>query len=343
MKPVIFGMKGETLSEEEKVLFRAHAPAGFILFKRNCRDKGQLRALTDELRDVAGKNDVPIFIDQEGGRVARLLPPHWRKPPPASIFAALYDEHPEKARELVYLNARLIAAELREAGITGNCAPLADIPAPGSHTIIGDRAFGETPEQVADLAGVQAKGLMEGGVLPVLKHIPGHGRATADSHEELPVVTTPLDTLRKTDFIPFGKLAHLPYGMTAHIRYSAIDGDKPTTLSPKVIDLIRNEIGFEGLLMTDDLSMKALSGALASLAKDSLAAGCDLILHCNGEYTEMKEIAEALSEAKPELPAAMSQAQSRVADDLPSPTVDFADLSSAYSKLSESIPTLAVA
>lgn len=342
MKPVIFGMKGETLTEGEKALFRDHAPAGFILFRRNCRDKAQVRALTDGLRESAGR-EVPIFIDQEGGRVARLLPPHWRKPPPAGIFAGVYDEDAEKARELVYLNARLIAAELREVGITGNCAPLADIPIPGSHDIIGDRAFGKTPEQVADLAGVQAKGLMEGGILPVLKHIPGHGRATADSHEELPEVTAPLDVLRETDFIPFKRLANLPYGMTAHIRYTAIDKDRTATLSPTVIGLIRNEIGFKGLLMTDDLSMKALSGSLASLAEDSLAAGCDLVLHCNGEFAEMKEVAEALGTAKPHIQTAMDAAWSRIADKLPSPAQDFADLSSEYSALSKSIPALAVA
>lgn len=207
---------------------------------------------------------------------------------------------------MTYLNARLLAEELISLGITVNCAPLADIPVTGSHDIIGDRAFGHTPEQVAALGAAMAKGLLEGGVLPVLKHIPGHGRATADSHEELPTVTASLAELRATDFIPFQKLCHLPLGMTAHIRYTAIDEKLPATLSPTVIKLIREEIGFTGLLMSDDLSMKALSGSMGELTKQTLAAGCDLVLHCNGKMEEMQLIADSLPTAADALNAMLA-------------------------------------
>lgn len=343
MKPVIFGLAGTTLSDQEKEFFSLHQPAGFILFKRNCIDKTQVKALTDALKSISAHERTLILIDQEGGRVARLLPPHWRKPPPASVFADLFGQDAEKSRALTYLNARLIAAELREVGITGNCAPLADIPAPGSHDIIGDRAFGKTPEQVAELAAIQANGLMEGGIMPVLKHIPGHGRAMADSHEQLPTVTTPLSVLRESDFVPFTRLSGLPYGMTAHIRYTAIDAEEPATLSPKVIRIIREEIGFNGLLMTDDLSMKALSGDLGSLAKRSLAAGCDLILHCNGEYQEMQAIAAALPQASPQTSAAMDIAWARLANPDNDATHEFAELSIKYKEMSADVPALAVA
>lgn len=343
MKPVIFGISGTVLTDREAQFFTEHQPAGYILFKRNCVDKVQVKALTDALKNISGEEKTLILIDQEGGRVARLLPPHWRKPPPAQVFADLYTTDAEKARALTYINARLIAAELREVGITGNCAPLADIPIPGSHDIIGDRAFGKTPEQVAELAGIQAKGLMEGGIIPVLKHIPGHGRATSDSHEQLPTVTTPLSVLRDTDFIPFSRLSSLPYGMTAHIRYTSIDADHPATLSPKVIRIIREEIGFNGLLMTDDLSMKALSGDLASLAKNSLAAGCDLVLHCNGEFEEMDTIADVLSNMSPQIAVAMNMAWARINNQAPEATSEFADLSIKYSEMSSGVPSLAVA
>lgn len=295
MKPFITGLKGLELSAEEITFIREHQPYGFILFARNCESPQQVKALCNALREVSGQGErLPILIDQEGGRVARLKPPHWRKAPPAGIFADIAGYDMALARRLVYLNARLLAAELAALGITVDCAPVADIPADGSHDIIGDRAFGEQPGQVAILAREMAEGLLDGGVLPVLKHIPGHGRALADSHEELPVVDTPLEELERTDFIPFWDLADLPFAMTAHIRYTALDTELPATLSPKVIRYIRETLGFHGILMSDDVSMKALSGDMGELSRQILAAGCDLVLHCNGEMAEMQAVAAAL-------------------------------------------------
>lgn len=299
--PWIIGVKGETLLAEEVALIREAPPAGFILFQRNCSTPEQVSALVKSLHEATGQKQLLILIDQEGGRVARLKPPHWRKAPPAGLFAEIAESDVVRAKELVYLNARLLAAELRGLGITVDCAPLADIPVQGAHDIIGDRAFGTTPERVSVLAAEMARGLLEGGVLPVLKHIPGHGRATSDSHEELPTVTASLAELEASDFIPFKRLAHLPLGMTAHIRYTALDADLPATLSPTVIRYIREKIGFSGLLMSDDLSMKALSGDFEHLTRQTLAAGCDLVLHCNGDMAEMRAIAKALPEPTPTL------------------------------------------
>lgn len=290
----IFGLEGTALNDAEKRLFSEIDPLGFILFARNCVSPIQLKNLTDSLRTLLGREDVLILIDQEGGRVARLKPPQWQKIPPAGFFAGIADLSISKGRSTVYANGRLIARDLHAAGINVDCAPLADVPVKGSHDIIGDRAYGDDPHQVSILAGAMASGLLDGGVLPVLKHIPGHGRAKSDSHEMLPVVEEGLETLRKTDFVPFKALAHLPLGMTAHILYTVIDAEKPATLSRKVIDLIRGEIGFDGLLMSDDLSMKALSGDFGTLTRESLAAGCDIVLHCNGKMEEMQPIAKAV-------------------------------------------------
>ena len=300
MKAVIFGVSGLKLSDEEKIFFADVNPVGFILFARNCDNPEQVKKLTLELKELLGRDDVLILIDQEGGRVARLKPPHWRKSPSASYFADIADLSIGQAKKFVYANARLIAKELHELGINVNCAPLADVPVQDAHDIIGDRAYGDTPHQVSILAEAMARGLLEGGVLPVLKHIPGHGRARADSHEQLPTVIESLEELRKTDFVPFKALHYLPLGMTAHILYSAIDDKLPATLSPEVIKLIRQEIGFSGLLMSDDISMKALSGSLADLTQQTLAAGCDLVLHCNGKMQEMQEIANVISEISEE-------------------------------------------
>jgi beta-N-acetylhexosaminidase len=291
----IFGCSGLSLTDEEKCFFTRIQPVGFILFARNCESPAQVRALTDSMREVAGRANVLILIDQEGGRVARLKPPHWRKTPPAKRFADCATHSLADGKRATWLNARFIAAELHTLGINVNCAPLADVPAAGSHDIIGDRAYGDEPYQVSILASAMANGLLDGGVLPVLKHIPGHGRATADSHEELPTVTASLDVLRETDFIPFKALSYLPLGMTAHIRYTAIDPELPATLSPAVIGLVRGELGYNGLLMSDDLSMKALGGSFAERTEQTIKAGCDLILHCNGNMTEMQEIADALT------------------------------------------------
>lgn len=292
MKAAIFGCAGERLTAEEKKFFREQDPFGYILFARNCIAPEQVRALTQEMREISGHRHLAILIDQEGGRVARLKPPHWRNTPAASILASLADRNLEKAKRAIYLNARLIANELASLGITVDCAPLADVPAAGSHTIIGDRAYGTEPQRVAALARVMAQGLLDGSVLPVLKHIPGHGRACVDSHEALPVVTTDRKTLEQTDFVPFQQLCDLPFGMTAHILYTALDPDKVATLSPIVIRYIREKIGFDGMLMSDDLSMKALDGDLTALAGESLRAGCDLVLHCNGDIREMQAVAE---------------------------------------------------
>jgi beta-N-acetylhexosaminidase len=309
VKAAIFGLNGLTLSDEEKRFFVAQNPLGFILFARNCESPEQLRGLTRSLLNIVERTDVPILIDQEGGRVSRLKPPHWRKPPPAKIFADYATATSiREAAAAIYANTRLIARELHALGITVDCAPLADVPVVDAHDIIGDRAFGTEPQQVAELAGAMAQGLLDGGVLPVLKHIPGHGRARADSHEELPTVHESLEVLRKTDFVPFKALAHLPMGMTAHILYTAIDAEHPATLSPSVIRIVREEIGFNGLLMSDDLSMKALRGSFAERTQQSLAAGCDVVLHCNGDMSEMQSIAEALPALSPKADARFVQA-----------------------------------
>jgi len=292
LKPVIFGIEGKKLKPEEKDFFLQHNPSGYILFSRNCESPEQIKELNAELKEISGK-DTLILIDQEGGRVARLKPPHWRKSPPAGVFAKLAEKDIPLAQEAVYLNHRLIAQELYELGINVDCAPMLDLLIPGSHDIVGDRSFGSEVEQVSMLAGEACRGLLDGGILPVIKHIPGHGRAMADSHESLPVVDESLEILQETDFIPFKKLSNMPIAMTAHIKYTAIDKNQPATLSKKVIDLIRTEIGFTGVILTDDLSMKALQGNFARRTINSIKAGCDIVLHCNGIMAEMKQIAEA--------------------------------------------------
>ncbi len=298
-KPFITGLSGTELTAEEVAFIRQHRPYGFILFARNCETPKQVKALCAQLREIIGKHEhLPILIDQEGGRVARLKPPYWRAAPPAGIYADIAAHDVALARRLTYLGARLIAADLAALGITVDCAPVADLPVVGSHDIIGDRAYGESPMQVATLAREMAEGLLDGGVLPVLKHIPGHGRATSDSHEELPIVEASLEELERSDFVPFWDMADLPFAMTAHIRYMALDDALPATLSTKVIKYIREVIGFSGVLMSDDMSMKALSGNLGDLSKQALAAGCELILHCNGKMEEMLSIAEALTPAE---------------------------------------------
>jgi len=289
----IFGCAGKNLTPEEITFFKKLNPFGFILFARNCDSPAQLRALVTQLQDALGRKPL-IFIDQEGGRVARLKPPHWRAVPAAARITALRKTDFFAAQQAVYWNARLIAAELADLGIHADCAPLADVPAPGSHDIIGDRAFSDDPMEVSILAREQSRGLLDGGVLPVLKHIPGHGRALVDSHESLPVVDSPLELLQRTDFIPFRALNDLPLGMTAHIVYNALDSKAPATLSPKVINYIRTEIGFDGMLMSDDLSMKALKADFGTLTRQTLKSGCDLVLHCNGKMDEMQTIADAI-------------------------------------------------
>ncbi len=288
--PVIFGLKGARISSDERAFFREAMPYGYILFARNIENPAQVRALTDTLRGITGHPQTPILIDQEGGRVARLRPPHWPEFQPAAKLAACYAEDEAGACKQVYDQARAIADVLVPLGINVNCAPVADIPVTGADPIISDRAYGLEPDQVATLAREMARGLMDGGVKPVLKHIPGHGRATVDSHLELPRVDAPIGELRRTDFVPFKELSDLPYAMTAHIVYEAIDAEEVATFSEPCINLIRQELGFKGILMTDDLSMKALSGDFETRTRKALNAGCDLILHCNGEMEEMQAI-----------------------------------------------------
>lgn len=290
----ILGIHGTKLTADERQFFADINPYGFILFARNCSSPAQVADLVEELKSLSGRTRVPVLIDQEGGRVARLKPPHWPTFPPAAAFADLAQHDMKQARHATYLNARLIAHELSMLGITVNCAPLADLPVHGAHDVIGDRAFGHEIEQVIELARAMANGLMDGGVVPVLKHIPGHGRPCADSHHELPVVEEALEVLRETDFMPFKALNDLPMAMTAHVLYTAIDPEHMATVSPKTISLIRNEIGFDGLLMSDDLSMKAMEGDFTQRTRAALSAGCDVVLHCNGDMKEMLEVAKAL-------------------------------------------------
>ncbi len=283
------------LGRDERLFFAGANPLGFILFSRNVEHPAQVRALVDDLRAAIGRDDAPVLIDQEGGRVQRLRRPHWRDVPSAATFGALAARDSAAAEHAARINARLIAEDLRALGITIDCVPVADIRVPGGHDIIGDRAYGGDPQTVARLARATAEGLLDGGVLPVIKHIPGHGRATVDSHAALPTVDVAHDELRRTDFAPFRKLSDLPWAMTAHVRYTAIDPRRPATTSPIVIgSVIRRDIGFKGVLVSDDLSMRALSGGLGERARDALAAGCDVALHCSGRLPEMQEIADAV-------------------------------------------------
>ncbi|HXC57413.1 MAG TPA: beta-N-acetylhexosaminidase [Rhizomicrobium sp.] len=293
----IYGCAGFVLGAEERDFFRAAAPWGFILFARNIQDRAQIRALVAALRDSVGDAQAPVFIDQEGGRVARLKPPGWKERPCAARFGALYAMHHEAALEAVYLNARLIAHDLSEVGINADCAPVLDVPVAGADAVIGDRAFAFDPAAIIDLGRAQIEGLMEGGVLPVMKHMPGHGRATADSHHALPRVATEAEELSASDFVTFRSLNTCPMAMTAHVIYEAIDPQRPATTSPKVIrDVIRGEIGFDGLLISDDLSMNALDGPLSVRTKAALFAGCDIVLHCNGKMDEMQDVASEVKE-----------------------------------------------
>jgi beta-N-acetylhexosaminidase len=295
----IYGCAATSLSAAERNFFREVKPWGFILFARNISDSAQVKALVTELRDTVADGQAPVLIDQEGGRVARLKPPHWHARPAAARFGALHAQDPEAAREAVYLNARLIAHDLASLGINVDCLPVLDVPVAGSHDVIGDRAFSNDPATIITLGKAQIEGLMEGGVLPVMKHIPGHGRAQADSHLALPRVTARAEDLSATDFVTFRSLDTCPIAMTAHVVYESIDPQRPATTSPKVIrDVIRGEIGFDGLLMSDDLSMKALDGPLSVRARQALFAGCDLTLHCNGDMDEMREVASEVTELK---------------------------------------------
>ncbi len=284
----ILGCLGHALSANETRFFQQADPFGFILFDRNLETPDQIRALCDSLRDAVGR-DAPILIDQEGGRVQRLRPPlaHQWLPPLEDV-----QRFGENAPRAMYLRNRIIADELLALGIDANCAPMVDIAHEDTHAFLKNRCYGSTLEGVVKIGQAVAGGLLDGGVLPVLKHIPGHGRAVADSHLDLPIVETDSDILRQSDFAAFAALNDLPMGMTAHITYSAFD-DRPATLSPKMMGLIRKDIGFDGLIMTDDITMKALAGSLTELSRLSIDAGCDIVLHCNGDMSEMEEVVAA--------------------------------------------------
>ncbi|MET4309792.1 beta-N-acetylhexosaminidase [Bradyrhizobium sp. RT4b] len=288
----ITGVSGTELTAVEREFIRAERPWGFILFKRNVEAPAQVAALVEELRAAAGAADAPVLIDQEGGRVQRLGPPHWPVYPPGAIFSTLYDADSVLGLTAARLSARLIASDLADLGITVDCLPLADVPVPGADAVIGNRAYGTEPGKVAAIARAVTEGLEQGGVLPVLKHIPGHGRATADTHFKLPTVDAPRDELDRTDFAAFKPLADLPMAMTAHVVFSAVDPAHPATTSATMItQVIRGVIGFQGLLMSDDVSMNALSGNIAERTRAIFAAGCDMALHCNGNIEEMREVA----------------------------------------------------
>ena len=292
MLALICGCAALTLSEEERGFFADAQPWGLILFRRNVDSPAQVSALCAAFRACVGRDDAPVFIDQEGGRVQRLRPPHWPDYPAAGLYAAAPD-----GLAAVALAGRLIADDLRGVGLTATCAPVLDVRAPGSHDVIGNRAFGTEPDTVARFGRAFAEGLMAGGVLPVVKHMPGHGRAGVDSHHDLPVVTTDRATLERVDFVPFRQLADLPMAMTAHVVYSALDPDAPATTSKRVIEeIMRGVIGFDGLLLSDDLSMNALSGSLGQRAAAAREAGCDILLHCNGVFSEARAVA---AEARP--------------------------------------------
>lgn len=301
---VIFGCLGPVLKPDEARFFRDINPWGFILFTRNLQNPGQCRALCSDLREAVGR-EAPILIDQEGGRVSRMGAPYWHEWKPA-LDQAEAIENPEKRREAAYLRARLTAHDLHAAGVDVNCAPLADLARPETHEILRNRCYGSTVAQVADLGRATSDGLLNGGVLPILKHIPGHGRAVADSHNELPVIDASLKELHEQDFAAFKALADLPMAMTGHLLVKALDPENCATVSPTVIEMIRSDIGFDGLLMTDDLSMEALGGSFESRTKASLDAGCDMILHCNGKAAEMVAIAK-------EVPALTGKAGMRAA------------------------------
>ena len=315
MIPAVFGLSGLTLTDDERAFFRDSDPAGYILFGRNIENREQLRRLTDELRALDGRTNLPILIDQEGGRVARMKSPEWPLFPSGAAFDALYDRAPASAIEAARLNAMALAIMLAEVGITVDCLPLLDVRQPGASDVIGDRALGSEPMRVAALGRAILGGLQAGGVVGIVKHIPGHGRALLDTHEALPTVTA-ADRELQTDLAPFAALRDAAMAMTCHVIFEAWDPDRPATLSPVVIDnVIRQRIGFHGLLMTDDLDMKALSGDVPSRAADAIAAGCDIALNCWGTMDDMIGIANALDPISTVSRARLEGAMDRIAGD----------------------------
>lgn len=321
MTPAIFGIQGQSLTASERDFFKDSQPFGFILFGRNVAQRDQLRALTDDLRSLTGRDQLPILIDQEGGRVARMQAPQWPVYPPAAIFEAIYAHDPSCGLEACALNFEALALDLSEVGITVTCAPVLDVPIVGAHDVIGDRAFSQNPEYVAKLGEACLVGLRAGGVEGVIKHIPGHGRSAVDSHEDLPRVTAS-DAELASDLLPFRAISGALMAMTAHVIFDAWDADQCATLSSSVIDqVIRKKIGFDGLLMSDDLDMKALSGEIGELAAASQRAGCDVVLNCWAKMTDMVSIAEKLSAPSLESQGRMSQVSGSLASVITSATL----------------------
>ncbi len=321
MTPAIFGIQGQSLTASERDFFKDSQPFGFILFGRNVAQRDQLRALTDDLRSLTGRDQLPVLIDQEGGRVARMQAPQWPVYPPAAIFEAIYAHDPSCGLEACALNFEALALDLAEVGITVTCAPVLDVPIVGAHDVIGDRAFSQNPEYVAKLGEACLVGLRAGGVEGVIKHIPGHGRSAVDSHKDLPRVTAS-DAELASDLLPFRAISGALMAMTAHVIFDAWDADQCATLSPSVIDqVIRKKIGFDGLLMSDDLDMKALSGEIGELAAASQRAGCDVVLNCWAKMTDMVSIAEKLSAPSLESQGRMSQVSGSLASVITSATL----------------------
>jgi len=298
-KAFITGLAGPALTPDERAFLRTERPWGFILFKRNVQSKPQAAELVAEMRQTVGRKDAPVLIDQEGGRVQRLQPPVWPSYPAGATFGRIFERDAAKGLRAARLSAQLIAADLTDLGIDVDCLPIADVPVPGADNVIGDRAYGTNPATVAAIGRAVAEGLGDGGVLPILKHIPGHGRALVDSHHLLPVVDAPHAHLEAVDFAPFRALADLPMAMTAHVIFSAYDATRPTTTSATIIArVIRGLIGFDGLLMGDDVSMNALDGTIAERSRDTIAAGCDIVLACNGKFDEMRDVADNVPELR---------------------------------------------
>lgn len=292
IKAFITGVAGTVISDKEREFIDHEHPWGLILFARNIEDRKQVHKLVDQFREAVGRANAPILIDQEGGRVQRLKDPHWQKYAPGQALGDIWRTNKKSGERAIYLQSRLIAYDMYELGINVNCLPVLDVPVEGCHDVIGDRAYSHVPTEVAIMGKIACMGLLDGGVLPVIKHIPGHGRASADSHKELPIVTATIEALRKSDFVPFKALSDMPLAMTAHVMYEALDTDNCATVSSHIIqNVIRKELNFGGLLMSDDLSMQALEGDIADRTKASFAAGCDVVLHCNGVMEEMEEIA----------------------------------------------------
>jgi len=318
LRAFISGCSSTRLTEGERAFFRDVRPCGLILFRRNCENPEQVRALVDAFHEEVGSDEPLVLIDQEGGRVQRLAPPLWRRYPSGRFFGGLHARDPENGLEAARLGARLIARDLAALGITVNCAPVLDVPVPGAHDVIGDRAYGTTVSQVAALGRAVAEGYLEGGILPVIKHIPGHGRAGADSHHALPVIDASRAELAETDFQPFRALADMPLAMTAHILIPAIDPALPASISSTIIhDVIRSEIGFDGLLMCDDIGMKALSGGVDTLSRAVLDAGCDVVLHCNGNFAEMTAVADVTPVLSGDTARRFAAARNRLTDPAP--------------------------